>query len=687
MSQFNRLSEEDRQHWKEAIDYALDDLHHHGWAAKNNSTRFDVAYNGLFIPPKQVVALAFDYLDKKGIDTNLKNIKGGDQYTNSFLKEFGLEIMQKKRKLQAYLQAIEVSDGWKNNYNDFVPKFVNEAEKGKDWSDWDKRVFNEFFEKSNDQCVSSLRQGYFTHEERAAIKSNWNQVALFLKQISMSQEKPLFDVFDELRNLLRKYTKQDRRAATYRLVASLQPRNLCTVVNHDRLNELIRFLNQFVENADLKISNNWFQSSHEVLSFFITESGKDLKDIVTYPWQLLEYFKGNKHVDNNDMSEQQNDDVMMELQLLKYKKQIILQGPPGTGKTRAAKRIAKSLLNIDGQKVYQKPKKIDKEDLRRLINKGLKLRSVSDYSDYEVMEISDSNFKVKTLKTGKVYPASFERIISYYEGEKWSKVGTIKWGNDSYEAALAKYVYDNIDIEDHAETIQNTDRLRILQFHPSYTYEDFVRGIASEAKGDSIVYQAQNRTLVEMANKAALNPDHNYVLILDEINRANLSAVLGELIYALEYRGKEVNSMYEVNQSNKITLPNNLYIIGTMNTADRSVGHIDYAIRRRFAFVDVPPEKLIDTDEIWFNTSGYEKVEQLFNKTNISSEFDAKDVQLGHSYFIVKKSDAVDTVRRDELFKLKMEYEIKPILREYVKDGILIGKVGGMEVLDYINGL
>ena len=105
----------------------------------------------------------------------------------------------------------------------------------------------------------------------------------------------------------------------------------------------------------------------------------------------------------------------------------------------------------------------------------------------------------------------------------------------------------------------------------------------------------------------------NYVLIIDEINRANLSSVLGELIYALEYRDEAVDSMYEVDGSNKITLPPNLYIIGTMNTADRSVGHIDYAIRRRFAFVDVLPRDL-SSEGCEFNSDLFKKVSQLFIK-------------------------------------------------------------------------
>ncbi|PTT17246.1 hypothetical protein DBR27_01650 [Flavobacterium sp. HMWF030] len=156
-----------------------------------------------------------------------------------------------------------------------------------------------------------------------------------------------------------------------------------------------------------------------------------------------------------------------------------------------------------------------------------------------------------------------------------------------------------------------------------------------------------------------------YILVIDEINRANLSSVLGELIYALEYRGEAVESMYNVD-GNELILPPNLYIIGTMNTADRSVGHIDYAIRRRFAFVDVLAKDLSQEEGIDFDSILFNEVNQLF-ETNLSPEFEKKDVQLGHSYFIDKSHEGGS-------INLRLEYEIKPILLEYVKDGVLIGK-------------
>ena len=169
-------------------------------------------------------------------------------------------------------------------------------------------------------------------------------------------------------------------------------------------------------------------------------------------------------------------------------------------------------------------------------------------------------------------------------------------------------------------------------------------------------------------------PLKNYVLVIDEINRANLSAVLGELIYALEYRGEAVQSMYAIEGENNLILPPNLYIIGTMNTADRSVGHIDYAIRRRFAFVNVLPKDLTNELGDQFESKLFAKVTNLFN-TNLSPEFKKEEVQLGHSYFITKNTP----------IDFRWEYEIKAILLEYVKDGILAGEAIETTINNLIN--
>jgi len=265
------------------------------------------------------------------------------------------------------------------------------------------------------------------------------------------------------------------------------------------------------------------------------------------------------------------------------------------------------------------------------------------------------------------------------------------------------------DIAFESKVIYAKGEYKLIQFHPAYTYEDFVRGIVAKTSSeDKVYYEVLNKILANFAKKALDNPLADFVLIIDEINRANLPAVLGELIYALEYRyDKEnhdettVESMYslkssesdsndeedettetqETRENKELKLPKNLYIIGTMNTADRSVGHIDYAIRRRFAYVDILPsesviDNVIEDKKVKDNAiSLFRAVAGLFDKEFLAPDFKKNDVQIGHSYFLAKTEDEL---------KLKLEYEIKPILREYLKDGILLEKatalVEGLEI-------
>ena len=213
---------------------------------------------------------------------------------------------------------------------------------------------------------------------------------------------------------------------------------------------------------------------------------------------------------------------------------------------------------------------------------------------------------------------------------------------------------------DEWESLQG-DRWDIVQFHPSYNYEDFVRGVQVETDTNgNAVYETVNRIFGEMCERAAESGEP-HALIIDEINRANVSAVLGELIYALEYRGNEVQTPYLVNGKRGIIVPENLYIIGTMNTADRTIGQIDYAVRRRFAFVQLLPDETVIT-----NADAQEffaDVDTLFNDSQyMSGDFDAEDVRIGHSYFLADGAELGN----------KIIYQVVPILREYVRDGVLL---------------
>ncbi len=225
--------------------------------------------------------------------------------------------------------------------------------------------------------------------------------------------------------------------------------------------------------------------------------------------------------------------------------------------------------------------------------------------------------------------------------------------------------------ENASDECDEGDQIKIVQFHPSLTYEDFVRGLVSNGNGG---YESKNKVFAQICEDAKDNENKNYVLIIDEINRANLPAVFGELIYALEYRDKPVETPYQVPKSKpedfKLMVPSNLFIIGSMNTADRSIGQMDYALRRRFVFIDQLPEPERITDEE--AKKSYKQILELFvasaepidwsnrNNESLSADFRPQDVAIGHTYFI--KED----------WKFQLRYKVVPVLEEYLKDGVLL---------------
>ncbi len=295
------------------------------------------------------------------------------------------------------------------------------------------------------------------------------------------------------------------------------------------------------------------------------------------------------------------------------------------------------------------------------------LKLLNSYYPDEYFPINSERMIVNALK---IFKLNYQGLNVFEKNKKLNEVYNEKkqkLNSKITSHEFGKMLWENFNLKTGEDIGENneaiaTGEFEIIQFHPAYSYEDFVRGIVAETtEGGNVSYQVENKILADFAQKATDNPNGNYVLIIDEINRANLPSVLGELIYALEYRNEPVTSMYEYEGERKITLPKNLYIIGTMNTADRSVGHIDYAIRRRFAFVDIlPDENVIQnaTAKTLFN-----EIKTLFGNKFLSPDFKAKDVMIGHSYFLVKDEDEL---------RIRLEFEIKPILREYWKDGIFL---------------
>ncbi|WP_096200028.1 AAA family ATPase [Bacillus sp. FJAT-45350] len=377
-----------------------------------------------------------------------------------------------------------------------------------------------------------------------------------------------------------------------------------------------------------------------------------------------------------------------------YKK-IIYKIDSNDEKKKANKKVRKLISELTLLWTNLNDTIIDKDGNTIVVKGVYKMNCENKYQEYlETMESLKINQMILQGPPGTSKTYSTREFLKY--------VGGGLDNNFLNELQIKDY-----DSDQYCDFIKNDSGKTpsiawdIVQFHPSYGYEDFIRGIeVTTTKKSNIKYDTVNKVLgkiADLAYKAKEKHENKEVtsitkffLIVDEINRANLATVFGELIYGLEYRGEGVATPYTVDNSNKLLLPDNLYIIGTMNTADKSIGGIDYAIRRRFLFFSLLPDKdVILNNDIDKSQEGTEDSEELLNQRelnmkaynlffNISRLFDEYlnpeyykgDVQIGHTYFLVNEDD--------QLFK-RFKYQIIPILREYVKDGMFQINVSNSE--------
>jgi 5-methylcytosine-specific restriction enzyme B len=212
-----------------------------------------------------------------------------------------------------------------------------------------------------------------------------------------------------------------------------------------------------------------------------------------------------------------------------------------------------------------------------------------------------------------------------------------------------------------AEHFTEANNVRVVQFHPSYTYEDFIAGYRPTEKDGNVVFQLRQGPLMQMAEQARDNPGTAYVLIIDEINRANLAKVFGELYFLLEYRDRAIELLYSEDATESFSLPTNLFIIGTMNTADRSIALVDAAMRRRFAFRELHPDKepVVGVLPRWLEANNPEFLAPAGVLQLLNERLNIRDYAIGPSYFM--KEWLIGNKQLEEVW----ETDILPLLEEH----------------------
>ena len=446
------------------------------------------------------------------------------------------------------------------------------------------------------------------------------------------------------------------------------------------------------------------QQDAELIDKFATETDglvqNDLLIAQNILWQMKDMMNMETSKSQNDSKSEPNmipEEIQKYTNILRLKKNLILQGAPGTGKTYNTAALALTICGVtdmdmnDHEAVMERYDELQKEGRIGFVTfhqsmdyedfvEGIKPKTENGIVSYEV---EDGVFK-KICEEGQKHPNNNSHIYSS-TNEVNDKYDDIDRAIDSFKKDIPKegisipsvrsdskyfLVFKNGD-DLFAKGDGNPYKLR-MKFIRTGDY-DLKHQSYEPAVGQYIREHYMNNPSSPHVEEATekneiIRDNQDYVLIIDEINRGNVSKIFGELITLLE-ADKRIGGDHPIRvtlpySKESFGVPSNLYIIGTMNTTDRSVGNIDYAVRRRFAFATLKAdEELVKQNSIPLAVELFGAVESFIKKHQIDMDFE--DLMVGHSYFFAKDENELE---------LKWQYEILPLLNEYIKDGIINAK-------------
>lgn len=287
-----------------------------------------------------------------------------------------------------------------------------------------------------------------------------------------------------------------------------------------------------------------------------------------------------------------------------------------------------------------------------------KLENINNYRNSKTIETPQLPKTFTTINNNKI-----KNIILYGVpgvGKTFSHKKIINLVEDNYSDSEIFDIISANTIEDNNEAfftqklykeVQDENRVKFITFHQSFGYEDFIEGFRPNEEGK---IKLENGVFKELCEKAQEDKENNYYLIIDEINRGNISKIFGELITLIEEDKRDSLHVTLPYSKKPFSIPSNLYIIGTMNSTDKSIALIDIALRRRFTFIHMKPNPEL--------VKKYPEAKELMIVLNSQLEDEHK---IGHSYFM--------QIENEEDLVFTCKYKIKPLLEEYFygdKDGL-----------------
>ncbi|MBQ4902689.1 MULTISPECIES: McrB family protein [Alistipes] len=599
-----------------------------------------------------------------------------------------------KKTLAYYCERINRDDTWAQSYKHFVPLFIQEAKTKTRWEDWDKDVFWEFFERPNDQCVSSLQQGYFSRDERVELKNHWNEISPLLKVIADNQDVPQWNAYDRLANVIRQYTKKNMRAAVCRLAAALQPQLLCTIVNDTKLCKLYKLMGKYVSEEIPLCKGSLFQKSRVMCRLFQS----NLKDgnpmeIATYPWKILQLFESMEKNNNN-----MGDNIKEKRTLLEEVHNLVFTGAPGTGKTYLAKQLAKQMIGVETDDALDKSGQFafvqfhpsyDYTDFVEGLrptppdtseNIGFELKDgvFKEFCEKARKNLEDSQKDDEALSFEQQIEDKYNQLIDAIQNDEINEL-CLKTGKKAVIARVSKS--NNISFKRRVDEEPSTNGVslpRLKRLAAKYKAAEDLENLKNINQGIRDVIGGCNatwywailhhlyKTYGDVTDNVTANKvdRKNYVFVIDEINRGEISKIFGELFFSIDpsYRGEkgavytQYANMHETDE--KFYVPENVYIIGTMNDIDRSVESFDFAMRRRFVWQEITAEK--SAENMNLSKECKDKMKSLNDKIS-GIEGLGSSYHIGGAYFL--DEDGAPIKDFEETWNLRLE----PLLREYLR--------------------
>jgi hypothetical protein len=378
----------------------------------------------------------------------------------------------------------------------------------------------------------------------------------------------------------------------------------------------------------------------------------------------------------------------------------ILYGPPGTGKTHTLKNEYFERFTTKPSEVPREQRLYDAlQDLTwwEVIGTVLLDLGPSNVDDIMAHELTKAKAAMSNSKNVRAtmwsnlqfhtvnecalvkYEKRTEPLIfNKREGSVWEVLDQAV--DESYPELREQLERYRADYEEAGEEQKEVRRYEFVTFHQAYTYEDFIEGLKPQLDSKEIGYEIVPGIFKRLCERAEKDPEHQYALFIDEINRGNIAAIFGELITLIEDDKRlgaknELRATLPYSKPATFGVPSNVQIIGTMNTADRSVEALDTALRRRFSFVECPSKPALLKDKVVKDENGVEvPLEKLLTVINARIEMLLdRDHHIGHSYFL-NWGDADRENKLRQVFK----NNIIPLLQEYfygdpVKIGLVLG--------------